>query len=151
MNEGRLQSLRPVKRVVVKIGSSLLTGASAQGIKLGFLRSVARQLKALSDRGITPLVVTSGAIAAGLSEMGWARKPKEIPKLQALAAVGQCNLMQAYETTFRKVGLKVAQLLLTRDYLSNQVRYHNARNTLNELLKAGVVPIINENDTVAVD
>jgi glutamate 5-kinase len=151
MNEERIKSLRRVDRVVVKIGSSLLTGASAQGIRLGFLRSVARQLKILSDRGVTPLVVTSGAIAAGLSEMGWTRKPKEIPKLQALAAVGQSNLMQAYETTFRKVGLKVAQLLLTRDDLSNQVRYRNARNTLNELLKSKVVPIINENDTVAVD
>lgn len=151
MRDARIKVLRKVDRVVIKIGSSLLTGASAQGIKLPFLRSMARQLKALSERGVTPLVVSSGAIAAGLSEMGWAKKPKEIPKLQALAAIGQCNLMQAYESTFGKQGLKVAQLLLTREDLSNKHRYQNARNTLNELLGSGVVPIINENDTVAVD
>jgi glutamate 5-kinase len=151
MNEARRKSLHTVDRVVVKIGSSLLTGASAQGIRLGFLRSMARQLKALSDRGITPIVVSSGAIAAGLSEMGWTHKPKEIPKLQALAAIGQCSLMQAYETTFRKSELKVAQILVTREDLSNKARYLNAHNTLNELLGSGVVPIINENDTVAVD
>ncbi len=151
MREARLKTLGRVDRVVIKIGSSLLTGASAQGIKLPFLRSIARQLRVLSDRGVTPLVVTSGAIAAGLSEMGWGRKPKEIPKLQALAAIGQCNLMQAYETTFKRQGLKVAQLLLTREDLSNKKRYQNARNTLGELLDSGVVPVINENDTVAVD
>jgi len=151
MIQKRLAALRGVKRVVIKIGSSLLTGSSAQGLRMRFLGSLARQLKALSDRGITPLVVTSGAIAAGLHEMGLSRKPKEIPKLQALAAVGQTNLMQAYDKAFAHRGLKVAQLLLTREDLAHKARYANARNTLAELLKNGIVPVINENDTVAVE
>ncbi len=151
MNADRVAAFRRVKRMVVKIGSSLLMGSSAQGLRVKFLGSLARQLKVLSDRGVTPLVVTSGAIAAGLHEMGWSARPKEIPRLQALAAVGQSNLMHAYETTFKRHGLKVAQLLLTWDDLSRRARYTNAKNTLAELLRNKVVPVVNENDTVAVE
>jgi glutamate 5-kinase len=95
--------------------------------------------------------VTSGAIAAGMNELNLKQRPKEIPQLQALAAVGQSNLMHAYETHFKKKNLKVAQILLTQEDLSDRVRYTNAHNTFMELLRYRIVPVVNENDTVAVE
>ena len=95
--------------------------------------------------------MTSGAIAAGMNELNLKQRPKEIPQLQALAAVGQCNLMHAYETHFKKNTFKVAQILLTQEDLSDRVRYTNAHNTFMELLRHRIVPVVNENDTVAVE
>jgi glutamate 5-kinase len=150
MNKERIAALSRVRRVVIKVGSSLLAGPKASGIHAKFILGLSRQIRDLSQKGLQCLVVTSGAIAFGLQEMGWDKRPKEIPKLQALAAVGQSNLMRAYETAFSRHRVKVAQVLLTQDDLSNRQRYSNAHNTLEELFKNGIVPVVNENDTVVV-
>jgi glutamate 5-kinase len=108
-------------------------------------------VKRLQAGGIEVSIVTSGAIAAGLFELKLKTRPKDIPRLQALAAIGQSNLMHAYENMFKKHQLKVAQVLLTREDLSNRHRYSNARNTFVELFRNRIVPVVNENDTVAVE
>ncbi len=149
--KNKLRQLPTIKRLVVKVGSSLLTEGKKRGIQQPFLRSLAGQLRRLQLVGVDSIVVTSGAIAAGMHELGLKQRPKEIPRLQALAAVGQCNLMQAYESTFKNKNLKVAQILLTREDLSNRERYSNAHNTFLELLRHRIIPIVNENDTVAVE
>ena len=138
-------------RAVLKAGSSLLTDPKRKGVNTKFLAKLAGEVKSLQARNVQCLIVTSGAIAAGMFEMGLDRKPKEIAKLQALAAVGQCKLMHAYETAFRRSGLRVAQILLTREDLSDKQRYSNARKTLEELFRNGIIPVVNENDTVAVE
>jgi glutamate 5-kinase len=151
MESDRSKSLAPVKKVVIKIGSSLLTGDKSTGIRGNFLGQIASQIQKLRARGVQFTVVSSGAISAGLFELKLKKRPKAIPQLQALAAVGQSSLMHAYEKTFRKRGLKVAQVLLTREDLSDRSRYSNARNTFTELFKNKIIPIVNENDTVAVE
>ncbi len=151
MKSERAEHLSSVKRVVIKIGSSLLADPKKKGIKTAFLRHLAGQIKTLQKRGLQCLVVTSGAIAAGLFELGLDKKPKEIEKLQALAAIGQSKLMHAYEVVFKKNGLKVAQILLTREDMENRQRYSNAHNTVMELLRHKIIPVVNENDTVAVE
>lgn len=150
MEGERAGVLKGVRRVVVKVGSSLLTGPEARGLRTRFVTGLAAQIRALQEEGREAAVVTSGAIASGLAELGWRRRPVEVPRLQALAAVGQSNLMHAYESSFRRHGLKVAQVLLTHDDLSNRRRFTNARNTLTELFRSRIVPVVNENDTVAV-
>ena len=147
----RKQHLSKVKRVVIKIGSSLLTNTSKRTIRTGFLSHLAFQIKALQQKNIQCVVVTSGAIAAGFYQLKLKEKPKEIARLQALAAIGQSNLMHSYVQTFKKKNLNVAQLLLTWDDLSQRSRYSNAHNTLNELFRYNIVPVVNENDTVAVE
>jgi glutamate 5-kinase len=151
MTLDRKQYLSKVKRVVIKIGSSLLTHAAIQAVQTVFLNHLASQIKALQKKNIQCVVVTSGAIAAGLYKLKLKEKPKEIARLQALAAVGQSSLMHSYEQTFKRHGLTVAQLLLTWDDLSHRHRYSNAHNTLIELFRHGIVPVVNENDTVAVE
>jgi glutamate 5-kinase len=151
MTDKRKQHLSGVKRVVVKIGSSLLTDPKRKTIRAPFLRKMAKQIKYLTDNGIETVVVTSGAIAAGAFKLGLSQKPKEVSKLQALAAIGQSRLMGSYEAAFQKVGLKVAQMLLTREDLSDRDRYTNIHNTFRELFDFGIVPIVNENDSVAVE
>jgi len=151
MDNTRAPYFNKTHRVVIKVGSSLLTSEKRKGIRTSFLRQLASQIHWLQGRGLQCLVVTSGAIAAGLFELGLAKRPHEIAELQALAAVGQSNLMHAYEVTFRQFGVKVAQILLTRDDFAQRHRYANAHQTLLQLFKHGIVPIINENDTVAVE
>jgi len=151
MNAERMKHLSRVRRVVIKVGSSLLAGPEAGSVETRFIGRLARQIRELQAKGMHCLVVSSGAIAFGMHEMGLKRKPREIPKLQALAAVGQSNLMHAYETSFGRRGIKVAQVLLTQDDLSHRFRYSNARNTIEELFKNGIVPVVNENDTVIVE
>lgn len=151
MNLERKAYLSKVKRVVIKVGSSLLTHSSKKTIQTGFLNHLAFQIKILQQKNIQCVVVTSGAIAAGFYKLGLKERPKEITKLQALAAIGQSHLMHFYETTFKRKGLNVAQLLLTWDDLSNRNRYSNAHHTLIELFKYKIIPVINENDTVAVE
>lgn len=129
----------------------MLTDPVKKKVRSGFLRSLAEQIRSLQDRGIQCLVVTSGAIAAGLLALKLEKRPKRIEQLQALAAVGQSRLMHAYQVAFESSGLKVAQILLTREDLSNRQRYSNAHNTLMELFRHRIVPIVNENDTVAVE
>lgn len=147
----RIQYLSKARKIVIKVGSSLLTDEKKRRIQKGFLRRLADQVRHFQDRGIQSVIVTSGAIAAGLYELGLSKRPVEIAKLQALAAIGQSNLMHAYKTAFQGSGLKVAQILLTGEDFSSRQRYGNARNTLVELFQHKIVPVINENDTVAVE
>ncbi|HZV53483.1 MAG TPA: glutamate 5-kinase [Rhodocyclaceae bacterium] len=138
------------RRLVVKVGSALVTNNGA-GLALDFIADCARQISALREDGREVLLVSSGAIAAGMQRLGWAARPHAMHDLQAAAAVGQMGLAQAYDTTFAQHGLKAAQILLTHEDLSDRKRYLNARSTLQALLGYGVVPIINENDTVVTD
>jgi glutamate 5-kinase len=151
MRTDRKASLAKIKRVVIKVGSSLLADPKTRRIQGPFLNALAKQVSYLQGRGFQCVIVTSGAIAAGMFELGLKKRPSEIARLQALAAVGQSNLMHAYEATFERYHLKVAQILLTWEDLSHRNRYSNAHNTLNELFKDGIVPVVNENDTVAVE
>ena len=146
MNENRALILNNVKRVVVKVGSNVLT--EDHGLNLRAIRSISRQICRLIDDGIEIILVSSGAMASGIRKVGLDKRPDEIPKRQAIAAVGQAGLIMAYEKAFVQYHKKVAQILLTGDDLNNRKRYLNARNTLRMLLSWQVVPIINENDTV---
>jgi glutamate 5-kinase len=142
--------LTGAKRAVVKIGSSLLTNAGS-GLDRGAISDWTRQIAALKRRDIEVLVVSSGAIAEGMKRLGWSRRPRAVNELQAAAAVGQMGLVQMWESCFAEVGLQTAQVLLTHEDLGDRRRYLNARTTLRSLVALGVVPIINENDTVVVD
>ena len=149
MKTDRKTSFDNAKRVIVKVGSNVLTENS--GLDLNVVRSISRQICRLIDRGLEVILVTSGAMAAGIRKIGLAKRPDEIPKRQAVSAVGQASLIMEYENAFDRYGNKVAQILLTSDDLNNRKRYLNARNTLYTLLSWQVVPIINENDTVAIE
>jgi len=137
------------RRVVVKIGSNVLT--RDQGLNLPVIESISHEICRLIQSGREVILVSSGAMAAGMRKMGLAKRPEAIPARQAVAAVGQAGLILAYEEAFARYDMKVAQILLTADDMTNRKRYLNARNTLNTLLEWGVVPIINENDTVMVE
>lgn len=138
------------RRVVVKIGSALLTGGG-RGLDIEGIRGWVSQMAALRDRGIEVVLVSSGSVAEGMSRLGWTTRPHALHELQAAASVGQMGLVRAYETLFEAHGRKTAQILLTHDDLSHRERYLNARSTLLTLLTLGVVPVINENDTVATE
>jgi glutamate 5-kinase len=146
----REQLSSKTRRVVVKLGTGLLTDAQNQLARAEIERLIG-QLAALQRGGCEVLVVSSGAIAAGMSALGLAARPKELAQLQACAAIGQCRLMAMYDEAFAGFSIHVAQVLLTHDDLRNRTRHLNARHTLDTLLRRGVVPIINENDTVSVD
>ena len=137
------------KRVVVKVGSNVLT--ENHGLNVTVIRSISRQICGLIDRGLEVILVTSGAMASGVKKVGLSKRPNEIPKRQAVAAVGQAGLIMEYEKAFARYKKKVAQILLTSEDLSSRKRYLNARNTLYTLLSWQVLPIINENDTVMVE
>lgn len=142
---------RKIRRIIVKLGSGTLTDESL-GLREPTIRSLAAQVATIREsRGIQVVVVTSGAIAAGRKKLGMADRPRTIALKQAAAAVGQTTLMRAYERAFEKRGIKVGQLLLTHEDFENRERYLNAKNTLEALLSHGIVPIINENDTVATE
>ena len=149
MRQDRKTAFENARRVVVKVGSNVLTKDS--GLNLAVVRSLSRQISRLIDDGRQVILVSSGAMASGLKKMGLARRPDEIPRRQAVSAVGQAGLIMEYEKAFERHGKKVAQVLLTSEDLNNRVRYLNARNTLYTLLSWGVVPILNENDTVMVE
>ena len=138
------------KRIVVKVGSSLVTN-EGRGLDAEAISQWAVQLAALSKGGREVIMVSSGAIAEGMKRLGWATRPKAIHELQAAAAVGQMGLVQMYETKLRENGIGSAQVLLTHADLADRERYLNARSTLLALLSLGVVPVINENDTVVND
>lgn len=146
--------LRDARRIVVKVGSSLVTN-EGRGLDEVAIGEWSRQLAALvrGDGGATRevIMVSSGAIAEGMKRLGWATRPSEIHELQAAAAVGQMGLAQMYETKLREQGMGSAQVLLTHGDLADRERYLNARSTLLTLLRLGVVPVINENDTVVTD
>ncbi len=138
------------RRWVVKIGSALLT-ADGQGLHRSTLSPWVEQMVAFVDAGNELVLVSSGAVAEGMSRMKWSRRPRTLHQLQAAAAIGQMGLIRAYEACFHKRGRHTAQVLLTRNDLADRVRYLNARNTLLTLIDLGVVPVVNENDTVATD
>lgn len=138
-----------LKRVVIKVGSNVLTEDT--GLNLKVIRSISRQICKLIDQNLEIVLVSSGAMASGIKKVGLTRRPDEIPKRQAVAAVGQAGLIMEYEKAFARYGKQVAQILLTSDDMFYRQRYLNARNTLHTLLSWGVVPIINENDTVMVE
>jgi glutamate 5-kinase len=142
--------LRDAKRVVVKVGSSLVTN-DGQGLDEVAIGEWCRQMAHLMRDGREVIMVSSGAIAEGMKRLGWSVRPKAIQELQAAAAVGQMGLAQMYETKLKINGLGSAQVLLTHADLADRERYLNARSTLLTLLKLGVVPVINENDTVVND
>ena len=144
------ETIKSTKRWVIKIGSALITDNGC-GLKHDNLDNWVNQISALRERGIDIVIVSSGAVAEGLTRLNWKNRPNIIHKLQAAAAVGQMGLIQAYETCFQKYNKQTAQVLLTHDDISNRTRYLNARTSLNTLLQLGVVPIVNENDTVATD
>jgi len=137
-------------RTVVKVGSSLVTN-DGRGLDLAAISRWAGQVAALRALGKQVLLVSSGAIAEGMQRLGWTRRPQQVHELQAAAAVGQMGLAQAYETCFGALGVRTAQVLLTHADLVDRARYLNARSTLLTLLNLGVVPVINENDTVVTD
>lgn len=135
------------KRWVVKIGSALLT-ADGKGLDRGAMAVWVEQMVALREAGVELVLVSSGAVAAGMSQLGWTTRPSAMNELQAAAALGQMRLVQAWESSFGEHGKHTAQILLTHDDLSDRKRYLNARSTLRTLVDLGVVPVINENDTV---
>jgi len=138
------------RRLVIKVGSSLVTD-EGRGLDRRALSRWAEQIARLRALDKEVVLVSSGAIAEGMLRLGWEKRPTLVPELQAAAAVGQMGLAQAYESSFAQYALQTAQILLTHDDLSNRRRYLNARSTLFTLLRLGVVPIINENDTVVTD
>ncbi len=138
------------RRLVVKVGSSLVTN-DGQGLDRDALARWAKQIASLRHQGREIVLVSSGAIAEGMQRLGWKRRPHALHELQAAAAVGQMGLIQVYESCFRAHALITSQILLTHEDLADRKRYLNARSTLRTLLTLGVIPIINENDTVAID
>jgi glutamate 5-kinase len=146
----RQQFIKQARRLVVKIGSNVLT--SDQGLNLPVIYELSRQVSILMKKGMEVILVSSGAMAAGQKKIGLAKRPDDIPRRQAIAAVGQPGLMLEYDKAFGVYEIKVAQILLTGDDLTrSRDRYLNARNTLNTLLSWQIVPVINENDTVVVE
>ncbi|GHT79639.1 glutamate 5-kinase [Actinomycetota bacterium] len=140
-----------VNRLVIKIGSSTLTDATGL-LDVYYLQTLAYQVANLHKRGIEVVIVTSAAIVAGLEALDMpTTRPDDIPTLQAVAAVGQLKLVEQYSNAFNKHNIKLAQVLLTRNDTDNQESYLHIRDTLQRLLELGIVPLINENDTVAID
>ena len=152
METGHLQHhslLQPLRRIVIKIGSAVLTDQN--GLNYKVIEDLCSQVALLRNGNREVTLVSSGAIAAGMGKMLDLPLPKTIPDKQALAAVGQGRLMRAYEEVFERFGIRVAQILITREGLVSRHRYVNAKNTLKTLLQWGIVPIVNENDTVATE
>ena len=155
MDNSTSEVLRQARRIVIKVGSSLVTN-EGRGLDEAAIGEWSRQLAALvrGDGGGAPrevVMVSSGAIAEGMKRLGWPKRPREVAELQAAAAVGQMGLAQMYETKLREQGLRSAQVLLTHADLADRERYLNARSTLLTLLQYQVLPVINENDTVVTD
>jgi len=144
------QQLGQSKRWVVKVGSSLVTD-DGQGLNYELIAAWVDQIAVLRRQGIQLVLVSSGAVAEGMKRLGWNKRPHAIHQLQAAAAIGQMGLVQAYESHFQKYDVHTAQVLLTHEDLVDRRRYLNARSALRTLLDLGVVPVVNENDTVAVD
>jgi glutamate 5-kinase len=143
-------SIKSAKRWVVKIGSALLTD-DGRGLNAELINQWVDHLAKLSVDGIELVLVSSGAVAAGMTRLGWSQRPKAIHHLQAAAAVGQMGLVQTWEAAFARYDIHTAQVLLVHDDLSHRQRYLNARSAINTLIQLGVVPVVNENDTVVTE
>src|SRR5688572_1373340 len=142
--------IQKTKRLIIKVGSSLVTN-DGKGLDVAAIAKWAEEIAQLRALGKEVVLVSSGAIAEGMQRLGFDKRPTAIHELQACAAVGQMGLAQIYESSFRRHDLRTAQVLLTHADLADRERYLNARSTLFTLLRLGVVPIINENDTVVTD
>ncbi len=149
MSDARAR-LRKARRWVVKIGSALLTDNGC-GLKMTTVSNWADQISKLIQRGNEVVLVSSGAVAEGITRLGWQRRPQALNELQVAAAVGQMGLVQAWETCFQKHSIRTAQILLTHDDIADRERYLNARSTLRQLVGLGVIPVVNENDSVATE
>ena len=149
MSEERSRILKGAKRILVKIGSGVLTGTD--GLDLEIIEQLVDEISVYSKKGFHFVIVSSGAIASGTNRMGFKEKLKSLPQKQAAAAVGQGRLMRVYSQAFGRHDLVTAQILLTMSDLTDRQRFLNVRNTLSTLMEWGVIPIINENDTVSVD
>lgn len=147
---GRREALKKSRRWVIKIGSSLLTD-DGKGLDSKAIAGWVAQMADLVKRGHEVVLVSSGAVAAGMTRLGWPVRPTAISELQAAAAVGQMGLIQTYEAAFQAYNLQTAQVLLDHDDLSNRQRYLNARSALKTLISLNVIPVVNENDTVVTD
>lgn len=147
---GDRDALKRVRRCVIKIGSAVITN-SGKGLNRDAVSGWAEQIARLRQRAIECVVVTSGAVAAGMQRLGRTQRPRALHELQAMAAVGQMGLVQLYESAFQRFELHAAQVLLIHDDFSDRRRYLNARSTLRTLLDCGVIPVVNENDTVATE
>ncbi len=143
-------ALSAARRWVVKVGSALLTN-DGRGLDTAMIRSLAQQIVSLRSAGCEVVLVSSGAVSAGVVRLGWPRRPTVLHELQAAAAVGQSVLLQQYEQAFQRYGLTTAQILLGHDDVAARDRYLNARTTLTTLLRLNVLPVVNENDTVATE
>ena len=143
-------SQRPRRTIVVKIGSAILTNDGA-GLDAQAVKTWVGQMVELLDADFDIVLVSSGSIVEGIRRLGWEGRPEAVHELQAAAAVGQMGLIQLYESCFAKLGRHTAQVLLTHDDFANRERYLNARSALRTLLRLGVVPVVNENDTVSTD
>ncbi|HBX72397.1 MAG TPA: glutamate 5-kinase [Halieaceae bacterium] len=150
MSEPQRETIAASRRWVIKVGSALLTN-DGRGLDAAMIGSLVAQIATLRADGAEVVLVSSGAVAAGLVRLGWPRRPTRLHELQAAAAVGQSALIQSYETAFRGYDIVSAQVLLGHDDITARDRYLNARSTLTTLLRLGVVPVINENDTVVTD
>jgi glutamate 5-kinase len=146
----RKRHLKDVTRIVVKVGTSTLTHSTGL-LNLKRIEKIVRQLADIHNQGIQVVLVTSGAIGAGMGKLGLKVRPKTMPEKQAAAAVGQGTLIHMYEKFFSEYGKTIAQILLTKEDIVDAERYSNARNTFSELLSQGVIPIVNENDAVVTD
>ena len=144
------EALKNARRIVVKVGSSLVTN-EGRGLDAGAIDNWCGQLATLASQGREVVMVSSGAIAEGMTRLGWQVRPTQLHQLQAAAAVGQMGLVQMYESKLRQHDIRSAQVLLTHADLADRERYLNARSTLLTLLALRVVPVINENDTVVND
>lgn len=137
-----------MRRIVVKLGTNVIMRADGK-VALGLLCGLVEQIAALHSRGVDVLVVSSGAIALGVARLGLMERPKALEQMQACAAIGQSRLMALYDDAFDRLGCRIAQVLLTEDDFLDPVRHDNLRATLHALLELGVIPIVNENDTVS--
>jgi len=145
-----IQLVQRARRIVVKVGTGVLT-SPAHDLDEDRIKQLAEDMAGLQKAGRTVILVTSGAIGAGMGVLGWSTKPKDLARSQAAAAVGQGKLMQLYASAFHRRGIRVGQILLTREDLTHRGRYLNARKTMRALLHEGVVPVINENDSISAE
>ncbi len=150
MSDARIQYLSPIKSAVIKLGTQLLTNAGGR-LDVAFIGSIAKQVATLRERGIAVTIVSSGAIGAGLAELGLSSRPTDLARLQAVAAVGQRRLMDTWAAAFEPYKLPVAQLLLTREDVDHRTRFLNVRNTIHAVQELAAIAIINENDTISTD
>lgn len=150
MSELRKKILGETRRIVIKVGSRVLVDSSRGGIRLDYIRKLAESIAYLMNEGKEIILVTSGAVGAGMSILGYKKKPEVMAEKQACAAVGQIDLMHAYREEFRKLQISAGQILLSADDFRDRTRYKNLQNTFKVMLERKIIPIVNENDSVAV-